>query len=265
MNAILGCAYNYNWDVLWPFVCSTPAKKILFTGGKTSRLTHALLEEHDVWVAPCFLETGLPPFVSDYLHDKARLARFKLPKMKIVLSRFAAMWAFLEAHCQEFDYVLLTDTRDVISTGDVFDFPWPTDKVSLFREWDKMTLGTCPYNRAALLSAYNAQVVEEMKGLPIICSGTILGPVRLIQNFLELMLHEFATFDCTRQGILDQAVVNVLAYRRPELVQVYNANESAIRTIGYYPQTPDLTGAKFAHQGDRNWHKPTWDRLMEAI
>lgn len=264
MNAIIGCATGYNWDQLWPFVCSTPAKKILFIGGETTRLTKALLEEHDVWLVPATLTTGFPPFTAPYLHDAKRLARFNLPKMKLVLSRFAATWAFLETHGQEFEQVLLTDTRDVISRGDVFDFEWPKDKVNLFREWDAMTLGKCPYNRAAINSCYGTRY-NELLGRPIICSGTILGPSGLIRDFLELMLREFATFDGTRPGILDQAVVNILAATRPELVHEWPAHESPIRTIGYYPQTPDLTGGRFIHQGDRPWHKAAWDKLLEAI
>lgn len=279
-DAIIGCAAGYEWSDLWPFVCSArknaPASQVILlvgegsAGVRTSRATIEILEDRGVWVVPCSLATGQPPFLDPWAKDAELLRPFGLGRMRLVISRFAAIYAFLRTqwHLLEGGRVLLTDTRDVLTTGDIWSWTWPEDRVSLFREWSGMNIGRCPYNSAAIRTAYGAEVAEWMSNRPILCSGSILGPVGLVQGLLEAMLKEFARINCMAAGILDQAVLNVLAARWAVPVREWDNTESPVLNVGYMPGgTPDVTAPPVAmiHQADRPWHAELLAKLLAEI
>lgn len=265
MNAIIGCAVNYQWADLWPLVCSTPGQIVLLVGDNTSRATIDILEEHGVLVVPCSLRGFSPPFLDPWVDDSAILRPWRLGPMRLVCSRFAAIYALLRRMGERFDNVLLTDTRDVISTGNIWSHPWP-NAISLFREWEGVNIGKCPYNSAAIREHYGEGLLSEMKDRPIICSGSILGPVGLIMAFLEQMLTEYAGQNCMRSGIIDQGVTNVLAHRNNLPYHTWDNESSPLYNIGYMPAgTPRLEGRLMIHQYDRPWHKPIAEQLLGAI
>jgi hypothetical protein len=265
MNCIIGCAVNYNWSDLWPLVKSTPGQIVLLVGDDTTPATISILEEHGVIVLPCTMKRGEPPFLDPWVCDLDILQPWHLGRMRLVCARFAAIYAYLRRHGNKFDSVLLTDTRDVISLGDIWQHPWP-HAINLFREWEGVKIGQCPYNSAAIRDHYGPGMLNEMKERPIICSGSILGPVTLVVAFLEAMLTEFAGINCQRPGIIDQGVTNVLAFRNHLPFHEWDNEDSPIYNIGYMPAgTPKMDGRLMVHQYDRWQHKELSEALLSAI
>jgi hypothetical protein len=73
-----------------------------------------------------------------------------------------------------------------------FDFPDLSTGISCFLEEESRPIGQCPWNSAWILHCYGKQALNEMKDLPIFCSGTVMGDRDGLLAYLRAMIGEIA-------------------------------------------------------------------------
>lgn len=250
MNAIIGASYGYQWEHLWPFVVSAekhaPSCRVVLLSHGANAETLARLEEYKVWVVP--VEPS-PPYCASYIDEAHHLKDYRLPGMHIVCSRFVAAYCFLCVHQHEVDNALLVDVRDSLVGGDPFDFGWDSCRANVVREDDRMTIGSCPYNRDAIQRVGGD--LAEFQDKPIVCSGAIIGNTRRLMRFLEAMMRRYETFNPSRL-MDDQGVTNWLVHKEPSVVKAWDADATPIYHAGYVPAERMAWHDKaIVHQYDR--------------
>lgn len=165
--------------------------------------------------------------------------------------RFVAFAKVLKDHAGEALRIMVCDVRDVIFQSDPFPLV-PPGKILVGVEDRRLTFGSCPYNTHAMKEALGGQFVEELRDLPVICSGVTIGDARLMMEFVLLMA-SFATQLAANvggyrniRGLSDQALFNCLIGRcsamrlqgkgrvLDSVLQVPN-ERSPIYTMGWVP------------------------------
>ncbi len=127
-------------------------------------------------------------------------------------SRYLLFLRFLRE--QPYSRVLLTDVRDVLFQTDPFvDLPQQGLAVSI--EPRQLSIATEPYNAFWVRLAYGSGMLEQIGGMPVVCSGVTYGDRASILKYLELMAREFfhLNFHASGQSGMDQGVHNVLVWK----------------------------------------------------
>ena len=91
-----------------------------------------------------------------------------------------------------FDRVFLTDTRDVVFQGNIFDEVKPKDdEVDLFvnREDGKHTCSEA-FNKGILTNNYGEEEANKLADKPILCSGTTLGSISKIVEYIITLINQ---------------------------------------------------------------------------
>ena len=212
----MGVATGYDWYKLEPFVNSFKryvknADLILFVDN-ISDFTRDALTQNNV---------GLLPIPNEF-------------KNKLMVSvRWMMYKNFLDERGKDYRQVFLTDTRDVIFQGDVFE-TYADVKNFLGYVTEGEFIKNCPFNFDWLEGLFRKEIAEKLKNEEIICSGTILGTVTEIKNLcvkMSQILHQNTIFGA------DQGAENYLV--RENLLDVENIFEincehGNILTAGYF-------------------------------
>lgn len=183
------------------------------------------LEEFSVDVVECV--DPPPP------HDKSQQAREARQRWMLELfgTRHALYRKFLSTHA--FGHVLLTDTRDVIITGDLAPRV-AENRLVLSQEDANSNLASEELNRRWIYDGYGDVGLAMLGAKPILCAGTVFGPQQLIDRYLAAMTQEVQRLGVeTTRRIGDQPLHNHLAYTGslPEFI-VSPAEDGWIRSIG---------------------------------
>jgi hypothetical protein len=127
--------------------------------------------------------------------------------------------------------VMLTDVRDVVFLGPPFGFD-VGDRAHFFLESEDVRLEDSAYNRSWLATAYGDDVLEQLGGRPISCSGVTIGSVRGVLEYLEVMIDQLARLPRHIPGI-DQGVHNFVVHKElvPGGLLVPN-REGSVLTVG---------------------------------
>jgi hypothetical protein len=133
-----------------------------------------------------------------------------------------------------FRNVLITDVKDVVFQKDPFDFSIE-DALHVAMENPEIPIGACSWNRGWILAGYGAETLERAKDKLISCAGTTIGPVKLVERYLKLMLGQIAemkdAYECA-----DQAAHNLLLHDGAlEPVKRLRNFEGPILTVGTEP------------------------------
>ena len=152
----------------------------------------------------------------------------------IALARYAYYLAYLDKHAVTCDRVLLSDVRDVLFQRHPFSALGQVDKLQVFVEDRRMTLGQCTYNAEWLASGYGTDVVKELRDCHIVCSGVTLGDRKAVIAYLRAMIAELSRLRSFGPGT-DQSCHNVLIHRG-RIPTVRHANEDGpVYTMGHVP------------------------------
>jgi hypothetical protein len=172
-------------------------------------------------------------------------------------------------------YVLLADTRDVLITGDLAGLCPRTDLV-LSQEYAGLTLGTEPVNRKWMLEGYGSVVADRLESAPILCAGTVFGPIKKIKTYVASMRRELDNIGMEKAVSMgDQPVHNYLAHsgQLPEC-SISTAEDGPIRSIGAMPTALVCTswlqqseGSKplVIHQYDRHVGHPVVRKAVRHL
>jgi hypothetical protein len=130
-------------------------------------------------------------------------------------------------------HVLLTDTRDVIITGDLSIIE-NLDALLLSQEDINFTLSTEPHNRDWISNGYGEEVMQSLSDRPILCAGTVFGTKGKIIDYIKSIKNEIQRIGLDKaQEIGDQPIHNYLAYKNllPEY-KISTAENGNIKSIG---------------------------------
>jgi len=158
-----------------------------------------------------FLQLALPPF----LHNSwiTEVTAMHLQHFyHIACGRYFIYYSWLRRHRHSVANVLLTDVRDVIFQGDPFTYD-AEGALCCFLE-PTVTLGDEPINTDWMMTTYGIETFQRHRGKGISCSGTTMGDVSSVLEYLRQMCAALIRVLTRITGLpgVDQAVHNCLIW-----------------------------------------------------
>lgn len=174
MNAVLGAIKNLSFNAIAPFLRS------LQNSGFEGRLIF---------------------FAADA--DEATLERLRREGVEIVEAsgsdieqaipvnslRYFVYESILNQIGGAVSNVMLADVRDIVFQRDPFDFDME-GRLCCFLEAECATLGSSFINAGWVAAAYGKEVLEKMAHFPVSCSGTTMGPLTRVREYVQTMTKE---------------------------------------------------------------------------
>lgn len=213
-NAILGAVEGYDYAVLRPFISSLRATRyagdIVLFHNRVDDRTLRRLRKHGVVLVP-FSETF--PYMEPALAAHNRWSeKQQSQRLEVTSFRHIIAYCYLMAYPGRYQYVMLTDTRDVIFQKNPFDFSID-GKLCYFTEREGISIGQKVETRW-IRHAFGPATAYRLSEKPIVSAGITIGPMESIIAHLEQMIE--AIFECPAPEFgTDQAVLNVIAHERP--------------------------------------------------
>ena len=106
----------------------------------------------------------------------------KIDKRDIQSKRYEIFLEFLKD--KNYNNVLCCDSRDIYFQSNPFDFNYQ-NSINFFLEDKKIK--NCPYNSNWIIKTYGLSGFNEVSDKIILCSGTVLGSLEKIKEYLTLM------------------------------------------------------------------------------
>ena len=251
-NLILGAAKGYSWDILEPFVISCkkncPSAELVLFVDDISDFTCARLQSAGVLLGsyPENLKRGVPNN-----------------------TRWKVFADFLKIHGDAYEQIFITDTRDVIFQGDVFE-PFKTFKNYLGLAIEKLLIGEdliCNY--CWLTDCFGKDMADKLADKKIICDGTVIGTPAEMKIFAEKMSQAvFAVESHVNFRIHDQAVANYLVYNNflpiENLIEI-GMNSGKIFTMAYAENFSVRDNKIFCENGKIPAVVHLYDRYNETL
>ena len=113
----------------------------------------------------------------------------KIDKRDIQSSRYEIFLEYLKD--KNYNNVLCCDSRDVYFQSNPFDFKYQ-GSLNFFLEDKKIK--DCPYNSNWIIKTYGKLAFEEVGEKIILCSGTVLGSLEKIKEYLNLMKKKISKY-----------------------------------------------------------------------
>ena len=197
-NLVMGAAKGYGWDILEPFVISCKincpsAELILFVDDISDFTCDKLVN------AGVLLKT----FPNELKYGVPNNTRWKI------------FSDFLKMHGDAYEQIFITDTRDVIFQGDVFEpFKNLTNYLGVTTEADVIGGNKAGNeNYSWLVDCFGKDAAERLRNRKIICDGMIIGTSVEMKIFAEKMWQVVSAVESrVNFRIHDQAVANYIIY-----------------------------------------------------
>ena len=237
-NAIIGTAAGYKFPQIEKFV--TTLRKINYTGDivlfvKSNIDSETRKKLNDLGVELVYIPVGFINFSKNYAASRLwkihypihKLIFFLLSlftKIKIDLysfyvktfhqisgSRYCFYSEYLKKNREKYKYILVTDVRDVIFQADPFE-NLQGEVLKFYSE--NHTIKESFYTSYWIKNAFGKSRLAKIENNRSICSGTTIGSVELILDYIEKMISKQAeiTSGITGLGGFDQGVHNFLIY-----------------------------------------------------
>lgn len=206
-DLIIGGASNYTWNELKHWVNSI--KRSGFAGDI-------------VLVSTAMTKETIDKLVSEGV--KLALYGKELPNGDFIshshgaphVERFFYIWDFLTKSIADYDYVIATDTRDVVFQKDPSD--WLSDFI--FNDYGKKLIvaseGMCyedePWNSGNLDGAFGPFFHNHYKSMTIHNVGVIAGEIEYVRNLFFMIFQMSINRPIP---VVDQVVFNVLLMQKP--------------------------------------------------
>ena len=128
------------------------------------------------------------------------------------------------------DFVMITDLRDVFFQRD--PFADPVDGLEVYLEDASVRIGYDDFNTRWIREVFGPLELEELRGRPVSCSGTVVGTRDAMLAYVTEMAAEIARHR-RPMGARDQAVHNVLLHRdRLAAPTVITNEQGRVLTMG---------------------------------
>lgn len=151
------------------------------------------------------------------------------------VSRFFDYYNYLASH--NYDYVMLTDTRDVVVQQDPF-INLPKGLYLGLEDNRVLIKNDIAYNARWIKEVYGNAKLNEIQDNEISCAGVTLGDYDSVMSYLKTMNDEFLRlpFSIMLKSNYDQGIHNKLLYSNQfENVVLCRPLNSVISTIGLIP------------------------------
>ena len=226
---ILGCIKGLKFEDIQPFIKSA---------SKCNLVNNIrLFEDVDVSVKKKLDAYGVKNLpLKDYL-DKSihvvggRFNRYDLDKNSyhIVRVRYLAYYNYLLRLVRQPETVVLCDVNDLVFQRNVFNADLERSKIIVFKEYQNKKIGSCEIHKQWMRNALFSEDTSALVDKEIINSGVIIGPYKLILDYLKRMitmihLGETISFD-------DQIFHNYIIYSMNQNLVQIDDKESPIAVI----------------------------------
>lgn len=255
-NLVIGAAFGYAREDLLPFVCSLrerapSASCVLLVDARDTKDVAGFLQDEGVefvaidrhrtparkFVHKLFIRVApLAVIKNAYQRQSPRLERLVITCYKPSVSRYV-LYRRLVAERPVAERVLLTDTRDVVFTGDPFEQIASTERETLTvaLEAENHCIGNEPNNARWIRIAYGDHTLDRLRNNRISCSGTTMGTRTAIIHYLDAMNLEILRLRSKigRRNGWDQGIHNFLVWN--DLLRSVELNENCrdpIATLG---------------------------------
>lgn len=254
-NLVLGMAEGYDYQLIKPFVASLQRVR---SNSDLVFFSSSVLLKKALRKYPWIEVLDFRPFLENVSgYDQLSPNVF----------RYYVYQKFLEARTDQYDQVLLADTRDVVFQDDPFSNGLEEGKsLHVFLETGNVPIKDQKDNRDWMTNCYGESILEVLGSEPISCSGVTLGTYQGIRELMDLMCAEFDNH--TKKGIgltggEDQGVHNYLIHtgKLPQ-VRICGDEESEVVTVAYFKENTKVVKRKVVddsgriipvvHQYDRN-------------
>ncbi|MBN2307859.1 MAG: hypothetical protein JXR94_02745 [Candidatus Hydrogenedentes bacterium] len=266
MNVVMGAVSGLDFLEIAPFLYSLQRSgfegNLILYAQDESPDTVAQLRDHGVHI----IEVDAPD---------------ALKTMRINCLRYFVYQQVLPTLSEDAEHVMLADIRDIVFQRDPFAFDID-GRLCCFLEDKSMTIGSSIVNAGWIAAGYGRDALAEMQRRPISCSGTTIGPLERIRDYVDTMvdgLREVShrvPYITHVLGAIDQAVHNTLLFRDAlgDVRLVPNEN-GPILTMNYVPEdgvrfndegwvvSGDGTVINVLHQYDR--HPALMPRILERL
>lgn len=130
-----------------------------------------------------------------------------------------------------FENVFLADVRDVVFQDNIFNHI-SGPGLHCFLEDPNWNLSD-DWNRGVLISNYSEEAADELKDLPIICSGTTLGQVKDIMDYIVKLIEERDLVKMMNVGGRpdEQALHNYILHKN-KIENIKHENAEGVATVG---------------------------------
>jgi hypothetical protein len=156
-----------------------------------------------------------------------------------------------------FNKILLSDTRDVLFQADPFVGDAPVELAQ-----EDLIFGSCAFNDKWMRGALGDQTLNQLRGKPVYCVGTILGHQQPITELLTRMCAMVRNCQSWRPFGVEQAIFNYLIHTEmtPDQYAISTNKAGRMATLGPNPTLTvsdgcirDQDGRPFpvVHQYDR--------------
>ncbi len=167
-----------------------------------------------------------------------------------------------------YDYILLTDTKDVIFQKDPFCID-KSQELYFFAEDPGITIGTCLSNAQLIKSAFGTEMLAALYHKRVSCSGTTMGSYQGIIKYLMAMVEIIGIANPASLKVIgvDQAFHHVIIYDKIIKNYCLMDNQKHINTMCRVPQdgvsladdgtifNADGTVSPIVHQYDYSPHE----------
>jgi hypothetical protein len=124
---------------------------------------------------------------------------------------------YLRRCVEEYDYVMLSDSRDVLFQRDISSYPFEPG-VDLFVFEEEEAIARCAINAGWIREIFGPRVLDLIGHNAILCSGTTIGTSSAMSDYVEKMCQAIADADEPYRerfgslGGIDQGIHNYLCY-----------------------------------------------------
>ena len=201
---------------------------------------------------------------------KSPWSRLRTALLHVVCARFIWAESFLDQQHTKFDYIALTDARDVVFQADPFE-----DRPQHFIcGQEPKKLRDCHYNFKWARHLYGKEEwIDRVFDKPILCAGVTLGDNDAIRTYIRALICELGKYQRRVSGWIgpDQAILNKLLYQ--DKLMDFDAaqnGDSLLATLHHSAldefefseidglMTKDGELVKIIHQYDRNQALLKW-------
>ena len=147
------------------------------------------------------------------------------------LSRYIYLNYFIKNECDENDFILLSDSRDVILQQ---EFELPSVDIP-FCGVESQKIKESRYNTSWIKRIYGGDIFQELKEKPVLCAGVIGGKKEPLIDLIDHLIEE-ATQKINEVFLMpgaDQAILNKIHYLDNYPLYKSKNGENLISTIGH--------------------------------
>ena len=263
---ILTSGSGYKFYQLKPFLTTLLNTgyqgEVVFFVSDTSNVTLRKLKQYPIKLVQFTYDY---PYLSAYpeIANQVPIPIDFVPHPKTI--RYVLYLAYLKAHADQYENVMVTDVRDVIFQKDPLDFDIG-NKIYGYLEDNEQTIESNYFNSLWIKDAFGNEAFDSIGHKPIVCSGITIGGYSAMVSYLEKLTYYIINV-VKDKGCKDQGIHNYLIHTNQiENIELVPDDEGPVSTISSYKSVDNVIVdknkqvrnnqgqvANIVHMYDRHW------------